>query len=219
VSKILITEVHYCRFLFKLMQKVKESSKVGLLSQVPAAVCEGLMNNYAGIIRHKINQLNNYIGCEGYAEYKKSSDFDKLMKIGKEYADRYRVELQRHWGAEYQLSAEPTNQMIRHLYDSLETVVANMVRPEEDIGLVTKDVVILDYLITSHQLIEMIRSNPAGYERFARKSRIEEIVEGRTVDIHLGLFRQIMDRVGQIMQKAQFVSFGAESVQQLVVVG
>ncbi len=50
--------------------------------------------------------------------------------------------------------------------------------------MLSKDVVILDYLITSRQLIEMIKSSPDGYERFARKSRIEEIVEGKTVEIH-----------------------------------
>lgn len=78
--------------------------------------------------------------------------------------------------------------------------------------MISKDVIILDYLITSHQLIEMVKSNPHGYERFARKSRIEEIVEGKTVDIHYELYRQIMDRVSQIMLKRQFVSFGGEVI-------
>lgn len=57
----------------------------------------------------------------------------------------------------------------------------------------------------------MVNSNPDAYERFARKSRIEEIVEGKTVDIHYDLYLQIMERVKQIMQKKQFVSFGAEA--------
>lgn len=57
----------------------------------------------------------------------------------------------------------------------------------------------------------MVSSNPDAYERFARKSRIEEIVEGKTVDIHYDLYLQIMERVKQIMQKKQFVSFGAEA--------
>jgi hypothetical protein len=35
-------------------------------------------------------------------------------------------------------------------------------------------------------------------------------VEGRTVDIHLDLFEQIMQRVRHIMQRPQFVSFGVE---------
>jgi len=76
--------------------------------------------------------------------------------------------------------------------------------------MLSKDVVILDYLITSRQLIEMIKSSPDGYERFARKSRIEEIVEGKTVEIHYELYNQIMQKVKQIMNKSQFVSFGGD---------
>lgn len=60
-----------------------------------------------------------------------------------------------------------------------------MESPQDEISGLSKDVVILDYLITSHQLVEMIKASPSGYERFARKSRIEEIVEGKTVTIHL----------------------------------
>lgn len=169
--------MHFCRFLFKLMQKMRESSKIGLLSQVNPEVYDGLMRSYAGIIRHKIEQLNsfesdNYINCEGYADYKQSSDYEKLMKIAKEYNDRYKTEMQRFWSQEYELCSEPTNLMIRHLYDALTTVVSRMDNPEEEISMISKDIVILDYLITSHQLIEMVRSNPHGYERFARKSRI-----------------------------------------------
>ena len=43
----------------------------------------------------------------------------------------------------------------------------------------SKDIIILDYLMTCKQLFEMIREGE-NYERFARKSRIEEIVEGST---------------------------------------
>jgi hypothetical protein len=94
------------------------------------------------------------------------------------------------------------------LYEALQSEVAKMNNPEEEIALFSKDIILLDYLITSRQLIEMIKSSPDGYERFARKSRIEEIVEGKTVDIHYELYEQIMQRVKQIMDKSQFVSFG-----------
>jgi len=108
------------------------------------------------------------------------------------------------------LSSEPTNALIRHLYDTLEKAAENLEDPHTQISVLSKDIVVLDYLITAHQLIEMLKNNPNGYERFARKSRIEEIVEGRTVEIHWDLFEQIMDRVKQIMQKRQFVSFGGQ---------
>jgi len=39
----------------------------------------------------------------------------------------------------------------------------------------SKDVVILDYLITSKQLLEML-CDGENYEKFSRKSKIEEIV-------------------------------------------
>jgi len=45
-----------------------------------------------------------------------------------------------------------------------------------------KEIVILDYLITSKQLIDLLK-NGENFEKFARKSRIEEIVEGKTADI------------------------------------
>lgn len=38
-----------------------------------------------------------------------------------------------------------------------------------------KEIIILDYLITSKQLIDILK-NGENFERFARKSRIEEIV-------------------------------------------
>lgn len=66
------------------------------------------MRSYASIIKYKIEQLNsfdseNYINCQGYNEYKVSSDYEKLMKIAKEYNDRYKVEMQRFWSEPFQL--------------------------------------------------------------------------------------------------------------------
>ena len=67
---------------------MKESSKVGLLSQVNSDAYSNLMKSYSGIIRFKIEQLNsfdqiNFINCDGYEDYRLTSDHEKLMKIGK----------------------------------------------------------------------------------------------------------------------------------------
>lgn len=43
----------------------------------------------------------------------------------------------------------------------------------------SKDIIILDYLITCRQLLDMIKDGE-NYEKFTKKSRIEEIVEGIT---------------------------------------
>lgn len=53
---------------------------------------------------------------------------------------------------------------------------------ESNIDKNSKDIVILDYLITSKQLLEML-SDGENYEKFSRKSKIEEIVEGTTTTI------------------------------------
>ena len=52
------------------------------------------MSDYTTIIKHKIDNLikfssNNFINTSYYGEYKESSDYAKLMKIAKEYKDRY----------------------------------------------------------------------------------------------------------------------------------
>lgn len=52
------------------------------------------MEDYTGIIRHKIEDLTrfsttNFIEASGYEDYKQCSDYPKLMKIAKEYRERY----------------------------------------------------------------------------------------------------------------------------------
>jgi hypothetical protein len=53
--------------------------------------------------------------------------------------------------------------MIVILYEALKSEVAKMNNPEEEIALFSKDIVLLDYLITSRQLIEMLKNSPDGY--------------------------------------------------------
>lgn len=57
----------------------------------------------------------------------------------------------------------------------------------------------MDYLITCKQLLEMIErdlknNGMENYDRFAKKSRIEEIVEGSTSDINSDLYGKIIER-------------------------
>jgi hypothetical protein len=102
ISKMLISEVHFCRFLFKLLQKIKESTRLGLLKGVHREEIDRINDNYTAIIRRKIQQLlafkdHNFLKCEGYREYRWTSDCDKLIKIAKEYSERYRADLQPYW--------------------------------------------------------------------------------------------------------------------------
>ena len=127
ISKMLISEVHFCRFLYKLLQKIKESSKVGVLKGAQKQDIERVHACYATVIKQKIDQLlafkdQNFLRCEGYREYRWTSDCDKLIKIAREYSERYRVDLQvQHLEVEQNASTllEPTNRLIMVLYELL----------------------------------------------------------------------------------------------------
>ena len=49
ISKLLIAEVHFCRFLYKLLGRVKESSSEGILKSNPT-ICTMLFTAFTQII-------------------------------------------------------------------------------------------------------------------------------------------------------------------------
>ncbi len=94
---------------------------------------------------------------------------------------------------------ETTLALIQVLFDSLKQVVQS---DEEDLSYIqsySKDVIALDYLITAKQLIELYR-NSEDYERFTRKSQIEQIVEGSTNQIDQSLFEKILQRAETVLK-------------------
>ena len=57
---------------------------------------------FTGIIKQKIVNLKNFekknfLNVEKYEEYEGTSDFKKLVKISKDYYDRYSSELKIYW--------------------------------------------------------------------------------------------------------------------------
>ena len=98
ISKIVIAEIHFCRFLYKLLGRLKESMENGMLSNnFPSSVSD-VFRLFTGIIKHKIVNLKNFekkniLNIERYEEYQTTSDFKKLIKISKDYYERYSSEL------------------------------------------------------------------------------------------------------------------------------
>jgi hypothetical protein len=83
--------------------RIAESRRSGLLGEA-GQVTEQVMFDYMGIIKHKIENLlgfknSNYIAAEGYEEYKQSADCQKLLKIAKEYRERYQTEMRAYWNS------------------------------------------------------------------------------------------------------------------------
>ena len=148
---------------------------------------------------------------ENHTQYQETSDFRKLLKISKEYTERYSKELGEYWkddnynSIEFSqnfrnlMEAKPTNALMSTLKQRLETVLgspsqmslctapyshkrklSHFAQEEGDqdrindsnIEKYSKDIVILDYLMTARQLLDILRENPNDHEKFARKSRI-----------------------------------------------
>jgi len=80
-------------------------------------------------IRHKIDKLISFeqvnflnIDENSYKDYKETSDFKKILKISKEYKDRYRVELADNWNSYFdkKFTVDETNVLMRRLLSSFE---------------------------------------------------------------------------------------------------
>lgn len=54
--------------------------------------------------------------------------------------------------------------------------------------------------MTARQLLDILRDNPGDHEKFARKSRIEEIVEGATATIDFPLYTKIIERSAVLLE-------------------
>ena len=82
------------------MQRMRVSENSGLLNNI--AALHPVMRAFTGIVKYKIQNLlgfasRNFINCQGYTQYKRTDDCIKLMKIAKEYNQRYEVELSAYW--------------------------------------------------------------------------------------------------------------------------
>lgn len=58
VSKLLIAEVHFCRFLYKLLGRIKESMSSGLFKDSPKASC--LFKCFTQVIENKVTKLKEF---------------------------------------------------------------------------------------------------------------------------------------------------------------
>ena len=91
--------------MFKLLGRIKESSQKGMLKNFKYEV-DSVERKYTIFIKHKVDKLISFehlnflnIDDASYREYKETSDFKKIIKISKEYKDRYRVELADNWNS------------------------------------------------------------------------------------------------------------------------
>ena len=159
------------------MGRIKESNQKGILRNFKYEV-DSLERKYTMFIKHKVDKLISFehlnflnIDEPSYREYKETSDFKKILKISKEYKDRYRVELADNWNSYFdkKFTLDETAVLMRKLLLAFENDEGAI---EKDIEKYSKDVIILDYLITAKHLLEML-ADGENYDKFSRKSKIE----------------------------------------------
>ena len=124
--------------MYKLLGRLKESVHNGLLG---SSNCEDVVSDifqlFTGIIKHKIVNLKKFETCNflkigKYEEYRVTSDFKKLIKISRDYFERYSSELKIYWDKsdQYAVQTEDVDSLIHKLLETLEMEVIRMNRPE-----------------------------------------------------------------------------------------
>ena len=167
LSKQLLSQIHFCRFLYKLIMRMKDKLGEDLNQELL-----GLKEGMVGLIFHKLEEVNTLkaVNTRHAQDYKNTPDFNKIAQIIDQYQNKYSKDL---GGIDKNIKSlavfkEQLTRNIVSVYNRVE---------EEDEGRHWKDeVIVLDYLVTMRQLVGLLQGN--DLEGFHTKSKIETIVEG-----------------------------------------
>ena len=127
------------------------------------------------VIFKKLGELKNLtlLESEVATEFRGFPEFGKLYKICDQYEQKYQKSLPtQNLFVQYSQSSidQLLQTQIRTLYSY---VIGYQTNPEQ----VREEVILLDYLITLKQLLSL--DEKASLDDFHRKSKIEDIVEGK----------------------------------------
>lgn len=93
---MLIGQVHVCRMLYKIISKIKTSSKQGVLKKKLEEDKKKLIQCYANIIIKNIHKIKNfasnnflYLPDHHLEEYVQTNDYKKLVQVCKDYIKKY----------------------------------------------------------------------------------------------------------------------------------
>ena len=163
ISKELLSQVHFCRFVYKLLQRIN--------SKIDGRINQSLKDNMSGLIFQKLNQVQRLANLEEpkAGEYRKTSDYQKICQIVEQYQKKYEKEigLDGNWEGYTDFQTELAEE-IKQMFEDVKDATNLEERKEK--------VIILDYLITLRQLASLLSKD--NLELFHNKSKIEAIVEG-----------------------------------------
>lgn len=124
--------------------RIKESTETGILVSVEqSSEVRNIFISFTKLVKYKLQKIvnfsvNNFLKMkeENHAQYQETSDFRKLLKISKEYTERYSKELGEYWREDFPpltdmqlywnlLDTKPTNCLMSVLKQRLESLLGN----------------------------------------------------------------------------------------------
>jgi hypothetical protein len=87
ISKELLSQVHFCRFVYKLLQRI--NTKIG------GDINDSLKNKMSSLIFEKLGQVQKLsnLGAGRAIEYRKTTDYQKICQIVSQYERKYEKEV------------------------------------------------------------------------------------------------------------------------------
>lgn len=87
ISKQLLSQVHFCRFLYKLLQRIED--------KINGNISEALKELLSGLIFDKLQEVKSLTQLDEKSarDYKQSQDYEKIAQIISQYQSKYQKDL------------------------------------------------------------------------------------------------------------------------------
>ena len=173
ISKQLLSQVHLCRFLYKLISNID----AGIHYDFSPSIQDELVQ----FLFYKLHETKNLslVSRESVEEYREFSDYKKLEKLVDEYILKYKRKLK----TDSSISASSHDPAIyTNLISGLTAEIQGLfevVSQSREPSFLTKEIVVLDYMVTTVQLHKIMKNGDLSDFHF--KSKIQAIVDGESI--------------------------------------
>ena len=152
ISKQLLSQVHLCRFIYKLVANIE----AGLSFHFESSTQEELVC----FLFYKLKETKDLklVNNESVDEYREFSDYKKLEKLVDEYVSKYKRRLKVE---ELNLPELYTPEMYSNLISGLVREIKSMYRSiseSREPSYLVKEIIVLDYMVTTIQLLTILKS-------------------------------------------------------------
>lgn len=173
ISKQLLSQIHFCRFLYKLLKRIDE--------KINGNISHDLKEAMSTLIFEKLDYVKELepLDSKTAREYKQSPDYEKISQIIAQYHLKYEKDLSNtssHTDTELVNNCQQLERFQNELQSEIVKMYSFIKTNVEDIEMIKEEVIVLDYLVTLRQLVTLLQNN--GLEGFHNKSKMEAIVDG-----------------------------------------